>query len=86
MTFDDGIQTCLAILTIAGMWLMARAEAYARKQLRAWSVMLLAQPFWLASTWIASQWGMFLVALISTGIAIHAIDRCMKRLQVWRTR
>ena len=27
---------------------------------------LLAQPFWLVSTWLSGQWGMFLLSLVYT--------------------
>ena len=77
------MQACLAIFTVAGMLLMARADGEIRKELRAWIVILMGQVFWLASTLLASQWGMFLVSVIYTFIAIDAITRRWRRVRTW---
>lgn len=81
---QDALQACLAVFTIAGLALLSRADGNARKERNAWMVTLLGQIFWLTSTWLASQWGMFLVSVIYTVIAIDAVNRRARRLRVWR--
>lgn len=65
--------------------MLSRADGNVRKELRAWAVTLVGQVFWLASTWMASQWGMFLISVIYTLIAIEAVSRRMRRIAVWRS-
>ncbi len=81
---EAAIQACLAVFTILGMALLARADGHVRRELRAWTVVLAGQVFWLVSTWSASQWGMFLASVVYTGIAAEAVIRRRRRLEVWR--
>lgn len=83
---EGALQACLGFFTVYGLLLLARANGDVRRELRAWVVTLLGQAFWLASTWIASQWGMFLVSVIYTAIAIDAVRLRRRRLRVWSSR
>lgn len=62
------------LLSVLAFFLMARANS-PRRYCRAWSFQFAAQPFWLASTWIADQWAMFAVSVFFTAIAMQAVMR-----------
>jgi hypothetical protein len=70
---NDVEQAVLLGLSAAGMTMLAAGGQRAR-----WGavVSLMAQPMWLAATWRAEQWGMFVLALINTGCFVW---------MVWRT-
>lgn len=78
---EIGSQICIGLFTISGVWLLARSDMDLRKELRAWTLMLLAQGFWLHSTWSASQWGMFLVSVTYTAIALEKVISLTRRLR-----
>lgn len=61
-TVDRALQVMLVLLAVPGLYLVGDQDA----QLRWWgyALSLAAQPFWLAATWRARQWGMFGMALV----------------------
>jgi len=70
---DHVLQALLLVTSAAAIWLVAQTPP-----LQAWGyvVGLASQPFWLAATWRARQWGMFLLAFFyigawTTGIVNH---------------
>lgn len=62
------------LLSVVAFLLLSRA-ATVRRYRCAWFVQFLAQPFWLASTWVAQQWFMFAVSVFFTAIAVHGVMR-----------
>ncbi len=76
------MQLCLGILTVFGLYFVSME--FLRRQLLGWILMLAAQPFWLATTWMSAQWGMFLVSVIYTLIASDKVIRLMRQRFVVR--
>jgi hypothetical protein len=65
-------QLALAVLTCSGLLIVSRAKS-PRWDLAGWILMLAAQPFWLAATWSAEQYGMFLVSWVYALVAGDAV-------------
>jgi hypothetical protein len=67
---DRFLQVSIALLTLAAIGLVTSASEYAR-----WGhvVGLLSQPFYLAATRRARQWGMYVVALALCGLWLRGI-------------
>lgn len=70
---DFFIEAAIVLFTLAALWLVTSSSPYAR-----WGhvVGLASQPFYIAATWRARRWGMFIVALLTCviwarGIANH---------------
>lgn len=61
-------------LSVVAFFLLVRANS-TRRYRRAWFIQFMAQPFWLASTFVASQWVMFAVSVFFTVIAVHGVMR-----------
>lgn len=72
-------QLALSVLTVLGLFILSRYPG-ARAQLAGWALMFAAQPFWIAATWRAEQYGMLLVSLVYTVIAADAL---LCRLLLW---
>lgn len=70
MRLDGYLQLAIAGLSIAAIYLVAGTHEYAR-----WGfvVGLASQPFWIAATWRARQWGMLTVSLAYTPAWIGGI-------------
>lgn len=70
----DNLIQAGTFLSVVAFFLLVRASSN-RRYRRAWFIQFMAQPFWLASTFIAHQWVMFAVSLFFTVIAIHGVLR-----------
>lgn len=70
VVIDFLVEAMIVVLTLAALWLVTAAGPYAR-----WGnvVGLASQPFYLAATWRANRWGMFIVAAITCGIWARGI-------------
>lgn len=70
ITLDAVLQALIAVLTIAGLWLVTSGGVDAR-----WGfvVSLAAQPFWLYATWRKRQWGMWFVAVVYSAAWLRGI-------------
>ena len=62
------------LFSVVAFLLLVRANSD-RRYRRAWFIQFCAQPFWLASTFVAGQWAMFLVSIFFTVIAMHGVMR-----------
>lgn len=64
-------QAAIAILGAAAAWLSQDA----RPRWARWAciVGLIGQPFWVAATWRAGQWGMLVVSLVFTAAWLRGI-------------
>lgn len=82
MTVEALFQLWLAFFSVFSLISLASAFAAMddRRELHAWILTSVAQAFWLAATWRASQWGMFLVCVIYEAIALYSIFRLSRRL------
>lgn len=62
---DDLLQAGVLVFTVAALWLIGKPGRLAR-----WGYLagLAGQPFYLTASWRADQWGMFLAAVIVTGL------------------
>lgn len=67
---DLVLQTGIAVLTFAALWLLTSGAEYAR-----WGhvVGLVSQPFYIAAAWRGRQWGMFVVAIALCGLWLRGI-------------
>jgi hypothetical protein len=67
---DFWIQLAIAVLSVAGAFLMTSLSPYAK-----WGFVLslLSQPLYFVATWRARQPGMFLVAIFYTGAWVQGI-------------
>lgn len=67
---DVLLQVAIGVLTIVSLWLITSDGPYAR-----WGHVLglVSQPFWIAATWRARQWGMLFVALMLVGLWLRGI-------------
>ena len=67
---DSFLQLAIAALSVAAMLMIASTGPFHR-----WGfvVGLLSQPFWIAATWRARQWGMFTLSVIYTFVWIFGI-------------
>lgn len=72
-------QIAIAGFTGCGLWFVGYCDI--RSQRRGFLLCICAQPFWIWETWARDQWGMFLVALGMTYIAIRG---WWKRRTIWR--
>lgn len=61
-------------LSVLAFHLFERAKT-PRQYLAAWAFQFIAQPFWLANTYLAGQWGMFAVSLAFTFVAARGVLR-----------
>lgn len=59
---EDLIQGIILGVSGSSIWLMTAKDR--RVQLGGCIIALLGQPFWLYTTWVNDQWGMFVLALI----------------------
>lgn len=62
------------LLPILAFLIFVRART-PRQYLAGWLVQFAAQPFWLAVTYAAEQWPMFVVSLFFLLIAMHGVMR-----------
>ena len=69
----DFVQGIIAVLSGAAVWL-SYAQDPAHRRVSAW-LGLSAQPFWLYSTAVAAQWGMFVLAVVYTAAFIKGLRR-----------
>jgi hypothetical protein len=67
---DAFLQAIILVLSLAAIYLLTSPGPYAR-----WGhvVGLASQPFWLAATWRARQWGMFVLAIAYSGLWLRGI-------------
>lgn len=67
---DRALQVAIALLTVTSLWLITSNAPEAR-----WGHVLglASQPFYIAATWRARQWGMFFVAVMLIGIWCRGI-------------
>jgi len=72
VVIDLCIEAAIVVLTFVALWLVTGAGPYAR-----WGNVLglASQPFYLAATWRANRWGMFIVAALTCGIWAHGIAK-----------
>lgn len=68
--FDFALQLLIVAITAPGMWLAGGNGVEAK-----WGflVLLCSQPLWLIATWRNAQFGMFVVAVIYTGIWARSV-------------
>lgn len=69
--FLDGfLQLAIAVLSVTAMLMIASTGPFHK-----WGfvVGLLSQPFWIAATWRARQWGMFALSMIYVFVWIFGI-------------
>ena len=57
-------QILIAVLGIAAIWLTQDPDENRRKYACLFGIV--GQPFWFYSTWIAGQWGIFILTLFYT--------------------
>lgn len=74
------IQILCGSLTVAALFLIGRKGI--RPQLWGWGLMFAGQPFWLAATWMAEQWGMFAVSIAYTWVAFDSFKALRRRRRV----
>ena len=67
---DAVLQGAILVLSLAAVYLLTSPNEYAR-----WGhvVGLASQPFWLAATWRARQWGMLVLAIAYSGLWLRGI-------------
>lgn len=67
---DAALQLAIAVLTLAALWLLTSSGPDTR-----WGhvVGLASQPFYIAASWRARQWGLFLVAVLMCGLWARGI-------------
>ena len=67
-------------LSVIAFFLLVRANS-TRRYRRAWLFQFCAQPFWIASTFLAAQWVMLAVSVFFTIIAVHGVVRFHRQLR-----
>lgn len=68
---DRALQSGILVFTAAALWLVGDSgSAYTR-----WGFVLglLGQPLYLAASWRARQWGMFLAAIVVTVVWLRGV-------------
>ena len=69
-TVDLLLQAVIAVMSITALYLITSTGPYARY---GWVVGFFSQPFYIAATWRARQWGMLFVAMMFCGLWARGI-------------
>ena len=68
---DALLQIAVVLFSVPAMYLITGDGALAKW---GWWLGLASQPFWIAATWRAKQWGMWAMAIIYTGMWLRGIS------------
>jgi len=69
------VQVCILILTGLGMFLVSLSAPMWRCV--GFTSFLVAQPFWMVTSWRNGQWGIFLLSIVYAVSAVNGIWRLL---------